>query len=158
HKGGSGSGCSCHQPWGGSPRPPGSEAEQDPRPASRCPQHLSALWRSIRKEAEILRGMRQTHGSSVMKVLLLLALPLVLAAADGVVTNQTTGKPQANAAVSLLQMTQQGPQPIENTHTGLDGKFALTRPIPPGGMGPLLVQVTYQGVQYNKVIPPGQPT
>jgi hypothetical protein len=25
-------------------------------------------------------------------------------------------------------------------------------------MGPLLVQVTYQGVQYNKVIPPGQPT
>ena len=85
-----------------------------------------------------------------------LTLPILLTAADGIVTNQTTGKPQANANVSLMQMTAQGPQPIEIVHTGPDGKFITTKPIPPGGMGPLLVQVTYQGVAYNKVIPPGQ--
>jgi hypothetical protein len=106
----------------------------------------------------VLRLQRCGRRKRLPHIALLLSLPAVLAAADGVVTNQTTGKPQANAAVSLLQMTQQGPQPIENTHTGADGRFALTKPIPPGGMGPLLVQVTYQGVQYNKVIPPGQPT
>lgn len=93
-----------------------------------------------------------------MRLALLFALALVLSAADGIVTNQTTGKPQANASVSLMQMTQQGPQPIDNGRTGPDGKFALTKPVPPGGVGPLLVQVVYQGVQYNKVVPPGQPT
>jgi hypothetical protein len=93
-----------------------------------------------------------------MKIWLLLVIPALLPAADGVVTNQTTGKPQANASVSLMQMTQQGPQPIDNGRTDAEGKFALTKPVPPGGMGPLLIQVVYQGVQYNKVVPPGQPT
>ena len=92
-----------------------------------------------------------------MRIFFALALPALLAAADGLVTNQTTGKPQANAAVSLAQMTQQGPQPIESGRTGPDGRFALTKPVPPGGMGPLLIQVVYQGVQYNKVVPPNQP-
>ena len=84
--------------------------------------------------------------------------PAFLAAADGIVTNQTTGKPQAGASVSLMQMTAQGPQPLENTRTGPNGKFVMTKPIPPGGMGPLLFQVVYQGVPYNKVVPPGQST
>ncbi len=80
------------------------------------------------------------------------------AAVDGIVTNGTSGKPQAGATVTLFQPTQQGPQFIESVKTDADGKFVITKEIPAGGAGPLLLQAVYAGVQYNKTLPPGTPT
>ncbi len=80
------------------------------------------------------------------------------AAVDGVVTNGTSGKPQAGATVTLFQPTQQGPQFIDSVKTDAGGKFSITKEIPPGGAGPLLLQAVYGGVQYNKTLPPGTPT
>jgi len=80
------------------------------------------------------------------------------AAIDGIVTNATSGKPQAGATVTLFQPTQQGPQFIESVKTDAQGKFQITKEVPAGGAGPLLLQAVYGGVQYNKMLPPGTPT
>jgi hypothetical protein len=89
---------------------------------------------------------------------LLLLAPLAHAAVDGVVTNDTSGKPQANATVTLYQTTQQGPQNLGSVKTDAEGKFAFTQNVQPGvGGGPLLLQAVYGGVQYNKTITPGAP-
>lgn len=80
------------------------------------------------------------------------------AAVDGTVTNGTSGKPQAGATVTLFQPTQQGPQFIDSVKTDAQGKFSITKEIPAGGAGPLLLQAVYAGVQYNKTLPPGSPT
>src|SRR5580704_15475979 len=80
------------------------------------------------------------------------------AAVDGTVTNGTTGKPQAGATVTLFQPTQQGPQFIDSVKTDAAGKFTITKEVPAGGAGPLLLQAVYGGVQYNRMIPPGTPT
>lgn len=99
-----------------------------------------------------------------MRILLFLAITAVAnaavayAAIDGTVTNGTTGKPQADATVTLFQPTQQGPQFIDSVKTDAAGKFAITKEVPAGGAGPLLLQAVYDGVQYNKMLPPGTPT
>ncbi|HVW07538.1 MAG TPA: carboxypeptidase-like regulatory domain-containing protein, partial [Bryobacteraceae bacterium] len=83
---------------------------------------------------------------------------LAHAAVDGTVTNGTTGKPQAGATVTLFQPTSQGPQFIDSVKTDAAGKFTITKEVPAGGAGPLLLQATYAGVQYNQMLPPGTPT
>ena len=80
------------------------------------------------------------------------------AAVDGIVTNGTTGKPQAGATVTLFQPTQQGPQFIDSVKTDAAGKFSITKEAPPGGPPILLLQAVYAGVQYNKQLTPGTPT
>jgi hypothetical protein len=80
------------------------------------------------------------------------------AAVDGTVTNATTGKPAAGATVTLFQPTSQGPQFIDSVKTDAQGKFQITKEVPAGGAGPLLLQAVYAGVQYNKMLPPGTPT
>jgi hypothetical protein len=80
------------------------------------------------------------------------------AAVDGIVTNASSGKPQAGATVTLFQPTQQGPQFIDSVKTDAQGRFAITKEVPAGGAGPLLLQAVYGGVQYNKMLPPGTPT
>ncbi len=80
------------------------------------------------------------------------------AAVDGIVTNATSGKPQAGATVTLFQPTQQGPQFIDSVKSDAQGKFIITKEVPAGGAGPLLLQAVYAGVQYNKTLPPGSPT
>ncbi len=79
------------------------------------------------------------------------------AAVDGVVVNATSGKPQSGATVTLFQPTNQGPQFIESVKTDAQGKFQITKEVPPGP-GPLLLQAVYGGVQYNKMLPPGTPS
>jgi hypothetical protein len=83
----------------------------------------------------------------------LLALP-VLAAVDGVVINSTTGKPQPNAIVSLVQPSQAGMQALGSTKTDAEGKFRFDKEL----QGPTLLQALYAGVLYNKMIVPGTPT
>lgn len=91
-------------------------------------------------------------------VALLIGCGLANAAVDGTVTNGTSGKPQAGATVTLFQPTQQGPQFIDSVKTDAAGKFTITKEVPAGGAGPLLLQAVYAGVQYNKMLRPGQPT
>src|SRR5580704_7396909 len=84
---------------------------------------------------------------------LLLAIP-TLAAVDGVVINSTTGKPQPNAVITLVQPSQAGMQALGSTKTDAEGKFRFDKEL----QGPTLLQAMYAGVLYNKMIVPGTPT
>lgn len=91
-----------------------------------------------------------------MKLLLILMAVIPLTAAvNGVVTNQTTGKPQVGATVTLFKVTQDGPESLETVKSGVDGKFSIDKPTTGG---PHLVQAVHDGVVYNKMLPPGMPS
>jgi len=83
-------------------------------------------------------------------VLLLVSLPAVLPARgsiQGEVANGTTGKPVANQAVHLL-LPRGGMQQVATATTDASGRFVF----PPANIDPssfYLVQVAYQGVDYN---------
>jgi hypothetical protein len=78
------------------------------------------------------------------------------AAVDGVVFNGTTGTPQANAIVSLVQPGQGGMQTLASVKTDAQGKFHFDKDTSPGA--PTLIQALYQGVTYTKPVLPGTPT
>jgi hypothetical protein len=90
-----------------------------------------------------------------------LAAGLVLAACtfaaiDGTVINQTLGKPQAGATVTLYKLGQAGPEQIESVKSGADGKYHIAQDAT--GPGPRLVQAAYGDVTYNHILPPGSPS
>ncbi len=85
---------------------------------------------------------------------LLAALP-ALAAVQGLVVNNTTGKPQSGVSINLVQPGQQGMQQLGQATSGADGTFTIDKDIPPG---PALLQSSYAGVTYTQAIPPGTPT
>jgi hypothetical protein len=85
--------------------------------------------------------------------LLLLSVP-AFAAVSGVVVNGTTGKPEAGITVTLLKMTQKGPQPAGETKADAQGAFKLDQSVD----GPTLVRATLDGVTYNHVLVPGMPS
>jgi hypothetical protein len=92
-------------------------------------------------------------------VILFAATALSLnAAVDGVVTNGTSGKPQAGATVTLFQPSAQGPQFIDSVKTDAEGHFSITKELPSAAPGPLMLQAVYGGVQYTQVLPPGSAT
>jgi hypothetical protein len=82
-----------------------------------------------------------------------LGLSPAFAAVDGVVINGTTGKPQPNVIVSLVQPSQGGMQNLGSAKTDAEGKFRIDKE----AQGPQLVQALYAGVQYNKMVFPGAP-
>ena len=86
-------------------------------------------------------------------VFLLLALP-ALAAVDGTVMNTTTGKPQPNVVVTLVQPGQGGMQTLGSAKTDAQGKFKIDKP----AEGMTLLQALHAGVPYNKMLQPGTPT
>lgn len=100
-----------------------------------------------------------TRGLYPRSFLLVFTLtPFLYAGVDGTVINGATNQPQAGSTVTLFQTTNQGPQDLGSVKTDAQGKFVFTQDVQPGvGGGPLLLQAVYQGVQYNKTIPPGQP-
>lgn len=81
----------------------------------------------------------------------LAVLPL-MAAVDGTVLNRTTGKPQPNATVTLYKLGQAGMESVESVKTDGSGKFVLQAT---PSAGPHLVQAAFDGVTYNKMLPPG---
>jgi hypothetical protein len=103
-----------------------------------------------------LLACRRAEGACALWILPLLLLTALPAAAqiNGVVVNQTSGKPQPNAPVTLTRMTAAGPQNVGETKTGADGKFAFNDSV----QGPTLVRAAWDGVTYNKVLPPGAPS
>jgi hypothetical protein len=76
------------------------------------------------------------------------------AAISGTVINGTTGQPQAGITVSVLRMTQNGPQPAGNVKADVQGKFSVDAAV----QGPTLVRATLDGVTYNHVLAPGMPS
>ena len=86
-------------------------------------------------------------------VLLVGSLP-AFAAISGTVVNQTTGQPAAGITVSLLRMTATGPAPAGDIQADAQGRFRIDQPVE----GPTLVRATVDGVTYNKVLAPGQPS
>jgi hypothetical protein len=96
-------------------------------------------------------------GNGVMRFALafLLAIAPAFAAVDGVIINGTTGKPEPNTLVMLIQPTQGGMKTLGTTKTDAQGKFSFDNN---DATGPRLVQAVFQGVQYNQMVPPGMPS
>lgn len=85
----------------------------------------------------------------------LLLIAPAFAAVDGTIINGTTGKPEPNTLVMLIQPTQAGMQNLGTTKTDAQGKFSFDNN---DAQGPRLIQAVFQGVQYNKMVPPGMPS
>src|SRR5579884_678360 len=92
-----------------------------------------------------------------MRFYLVLAASLLpaFAAVDGTVTNQTTGKPAANVEITLVQPGSQGMQTLGTAKTDAAGHFKVDAT---AGPGPQLIQASYKGATYNKMLTPGTPT
>ncbi|MEZ5356107.1 MAG: hypothetical protein R2762_26020 [Bryobacteraceae bacterium] len=73
---------------------------------------------------------------------------------NGIVTNQSTGKPQQNVTVTLYKVGQDGPEALESVKSAADGKFAIDKTV----TGPHLVQAAFDGVTYNHMLFPGRPS
>ena len=87
-------------------------------------------------------------------ILLLAALPLH-AAVSGTVTNQTTGQPQPRATVGLYKLgTQNGLELIAQAKSDAKGAFIIDQTV----QGPHLIRTAWDGITYNHMLPPGQPT
>jgi carboxypeptidase family protein len=78
------------------------------------------------------------------------------AAIDGTVVNQTTGKPQAGVSITLVKPGQGGMRTLGTTVSDAGGRFAFANDEPGGG--PQLLQASYAGVNYNKLMTPNIPT
>ena len=83
---------------------------------------------------------------------LFLVAAAAFGAVDGTVLNQTTGRPQAGATVTLFKLGQ-GMEALGGVRSGDDGKFTLPYDVD----GPVLVQAAYQGVTYTHMLQPGAP-
>jgi len=99
------------------------------------------------------------HGLSKFVALCLASLlaASVVAAGTltGVVRNGTTGAPAAGVDVVLIQL-QGGMETVANTRSDVQGRYRLEHP----GIGrqPMLVRVSYRGVNFHQPVPPGRDT
>ncbi len=78
------------------------------------------------------------------------------AAIDGTVVNGTDGKPQPNVSITLVKPGQNGMQTIGSATSDAAGHFVFEKDQPGGG--PQLLQASYKGVNYNKLMTPNIPT
>ena len=84
-------------------------------------------------------------------VLLFLLLPMI----DGTVVNKTTGQPVANQTVNLVRASEKGMEPAGSGKTDAQGKFSIeAKPGADPAQNISMLQVNYQGVGYNKLVPP----
>lgn len=89
-------------------------------------------------------------------VLLLGAAACSLASISGTVVNRTSGKPQAGVEITLVKPGAQGMKTIGKTVSDASGNFLFEKDQPGGG--PQLLQASYKGVNYNKLMTPNLPT
>ena len=84
-----------------------------------------------------------------MKLAAAIALFTLSASASihGIVTNETTGKPQAGVQIAVMKLDG-GMVEIGSAVTGADGRFSIEAP-PPSGEVPYLVSGTFQGIPYH---------
>lgn len=74
------------------------------------------------------------------------------AAVDGTVQNLSTGAPQANAIVTLMELGS-GMSNVGSVKTDASGQFTFNADMKPGTM--YLIQALHQGVTYNQMLQPG---
>ena len=74
------------------------------------------------------------------------------ASIDGTVLNRTSGKPQAGVGITLVKPGQGGMQTLGTTQSDAAGHFVFEKDQPGGG--PQLLQASYKGVNYNKLMTP----
>src|ERR1041384_5748716 len=99
--------------------------------------------------------MRQADEGGAMRTLALFLLTLpAFAAVTGTVINRTTGAPQAGATVGLNKLGQNGIELVDQAKSDAQGKFTINQPTD----GPHVLRTAFDGVTYNKMLPPGSPT
>jgi hypothetical protein len=87
---------------------------------------------------------------------LALAIPvLVFSAVDGTVINETTGKPQPGATVTLIRLGN-AMNTTGSVRTDAEGKFRIEQELQPDS--PHLLQAMHNDVTYNTMLPPGAPS
>ena len=79
-----------------------------------------------------------------LPVLVIASACVALAAVDGVVTNQTTGKPQGGATVTLIELGS-GMKNIGSVKSSADGKFTFPADMQAGT--PYLLQAHARGCE-----------
>ena len=75
-------------------------------------------------------------------------------AIDGTVYNQTTGKPAADATVTLYKLGQAGPEALETVHTDANGRFEIKAGLPPGAFACTFTTPLAAGGRKNFSVPP----
>lgn len=88
--------------------------------------------------------------------LALLSAASALASIEGTVVNGTTGKAAAGVSLTLLKPGGQGMQTLGSAVSEAAGHFVFEKDQPGGG--PQLVQASYKGITYNKLLTPNMPT
>lgn len=88
-------------------------------------------------------------------VILFAAATTMLAAVDGTVVNQTTGRPEPGADVSVFNLSQSGPELLDSAKSDANGHFSINKTLE---MGPHLIEVQHGGITYNTMVPPGRPS
>jgi 5-hydroxyisourate hydrolase-like protein (transthyretin family) len=75
----------------------------------------------------------------------------MLVAVDGLVVNKTTGKPQPDVEVALIQAGQGGMQRVGETKSDAAGRFTIANRQGPAG-GVSMLQAKYKDVTYNRLL------
>jgi hypothetical protein len=88
-------------------------------------------------------------------VFLFAAAATMLAAVSGTVVNQTTGRPEPGADVSVFNLSQSGPELLDSAKSDANGHFSINKTLE---MGPHLIEVQHGGITYNTMVPPGRPS
>ncbi len=88
-------------------------------------------------------------------VILFAAAATMFAAVDGTVVNQTTGRPEPGADVSVFNLSQNGPELLDSAKSDANGHFSINKTLE---MGPHLIEVQHGGITYNTMVPPGRPS
>jgi hypothetical protein len=101
------------------------------------------------------QGVRPTFIIIKSLVIFLAAAATALAGVDGTVVNQTTGRPQPGADISVFNLTQAGPELLDSAKSDASGRFSINKTLEPG---PHLIEVQHAGITYNTMLPPGQPS
>ncbi len=89
-------------------------------------------------------------------LVMLLGAATLFGSIDGTVVNRTSGKPAAGVQMTLLKPGAQGMQTLGTTTTDASGHYLFENDQPGGG--PQLLQASYKGVNYNKLLTPGAVT
>ncbi|MGD0772216.1 MAG: carboxypeptidase-like regulatory domain-containing protein [Candidatus Solibacter sp.] len=114
-----------------------------------------ALSPANRGQGQALAGESACPTIFAWFLLCFLACAPVFAAVTGTVTNQTTGKPQTGATVALYRLaTATGLELIDQAKSDAQGNFTINQT----PQGPHLIRTAFDGVTYNHMLPPGQPT
>ncbi len=95
--------------------------------------------------------MRRTHVAAILLLLLLCAGAAFADNISGTVTNDTTGKPAAGVAVTLVD-PMGGMAEIATAKADAQGRFTFAAP---AAQGPRLVRAEKSGVNYFKMLTPG---